>query len=186
MRKLLCCGIVSRELDHLLQVRQAEVTYLNPALHVDLDKMAAELGCGMQRIGEGGALVLGTQCHPDLSDLAAGMGLHIIQAKNCIEMLLGDDMARMDSEARTFYITGGWLENWRSIFIEGLKWDEIDARQNFGYYDRIVLLDTGMWPIDDEMILEFYEYTQVPVEIVSVTLDNMCKLLEPILQKEGG
>lgn len=186
MKKLLCCGIVSRELDHLLQQRQAEVTYLDPALHVDLDRMAAELGRGMQWVGEGGALVLGTQCHPDLTNLTAGMGIYGIQAKSCIEMLLGDEMARMDSEAKTFYITGGWLENWRSIFIEGLKWDEIDARQNFGYYDRILLLDTGMWPIDDEMILEFYGYTQVPVEIVSVTLDNMRILLEQILQKEGG
>ncbi|MBS3970695.1 MAG: DUF1638 domain-containing protein [Clostridia bacterium] len=186
VKKLLCCGIVSRELEHLLQQRQANVTYLDPALHVDLDRMAVELGRGMQQVGEGGALVLGTQCHPDLTNLAAAKGMHGIQAKNCIEMLLGDEMARLDSEAKTFYITGGWLNNWRGIFVEGLKWDEIDARQNFGYYDRILLLDTGMWPIDDEMILEFYEYTQVPVEIVSVTLDNMGKLVDQILQKEGG
>jgi len=181
MKKLLCCGIVSRELDYLLQDRQVEISYLDPALHVNLDKLAAELGSCMQRVGEGAALVLGTQCHPDLANLTAGMGMQSIQAKNCIEMLLGDEMARMDSEARTFYITGGWLENWRSIFIEGLKWDEIDARQNFGYCDRIVLLNTGMWPIDDEMILEFYEYTQVPVEIFPVTLDHMRKLLGQIL-----
>jgi hypothetical protein len=39
-------------------------------------------------------------------------------------MLLGPEMARLDSEAKTFYITGGWLENWRHIFIDGLKWDD--------------------------------------------------------------
>jgi hypothetical protein len=181
VKKLLCCGILARELEHLLRECQAEISYLDPALHVDLDKLAAELEKGMQQVEEGAALVLGTQCHPDLANLIAGKRMRGIQAKNCIEMLLGDEMARMDSEAKTFYITGGWLENWRSIFIEGLKWDEIDARQNFGYYDRIVLLDTGIWPVDDEMILEFYEYTRVPIEMVPVTLDHLRKLLEQVL-----
>lgn len=181
MSKLLCCGIVARELDHLLKERNVEISYLDPALHVDLDKLAVALESSMQRVGEDTALILGTKCHPDLESLTAGKGMRGIQAQNCIEMLLGDKMARIDSEAKTFYLTGGWLENWRRIFIDGLKWDEIDARQNFGYYDRIVLLDTGMWPIDDELILEFYEYTQVPIEIIPVTLDHMRELLEQVL-----
>lgn len=114
LSKLLCCGILARELENLLQDHNADISYLDPALHA-------------------------------------------------------------------FYITGGWLENWRNIFIDGLKWDEIDARQNFGYYDRIVLLDTGLRPVDDLMILEFYEYTQVPIETIPVTLDYMRELLEQVL-----
>ena len=181
MRKILCCGIIARELEHLLQEQPTDIRYLDPALHVDLEKLATELQNGMQRVGDGAALVFGTGCHPDLETLTAGKGMRGIQARNCIEMLLGDEMAKMDSEANTFYITGGWLENWESIFIDCLKWDEIDARQNFGYYDRIVLLDTGMWPMDEEMILEFYEYTQVPIEIRPVTLDVLRELLDQVL-----
>lgn len=181
MKKLLCCGIVAREVEHLLQSRQVEIDYLDPALHVNLSKLAEALESGMQRVGEGAALILGTQCHPEFESITAGKGLRTIRAKNCIEMLLGAEMDRMDNEAKTFYITGGWLENWRSIFIDSLQWDTIDARQNFGYYDRIVLLDTGLCSVDDEMVLEFYEYTQVSIEIFSVSLDHLRELLEQVL-----
>jgi len=182
MSKILCCGILARELENLLQDRKADISYLDPALHVDLDKLAAGLKKGLHPAGNDGAvLVLGTRCHPDLAELIKGKGVRCIGAGNCLEMLLGSEMTRMDSEAKTFYITGGWLENWRNIFIDGLKWDEIDARQNFGYYDRIVLLDTGLWPVDDLMILEFYEYTQVPIETIPVTLDHMRELLQQVL-----
>lgn len=58
-------------------------------------------------------------------------------------LLGGQEMAQLDAEDRTFYLIGGWLANWRKIFIEGLKWDKVDARLNFGYHDLILLLDTG-------------------------------------------
>jgi len=96
-------------------------------------------------------------------------------------MLLGEKMAELDAEAKTFYLTSGWLENWRKIFMEGLGWDAVDARQNFGYYDRILLLDTGIVPIDDMNLLEFYDYAQVPVETMPVDPDNLRILLKQLL-----
>jgi hypothetical protein len=81
------------------------------------------------------------------------------------------------------YRKGGDLENWRKIFVEGLKWDEIDARQNFGYYDRILLLDTGITPVDDEKILEFFDYTQVPVEILPIDLEHFRREVEKLLEE---
>lgn len=86
-------------------------------------------------------------------------------------------MAEMDKEARTFYLTPGWLDNWQQIFVEGLKWDKIDARQNFGFYNRIVLLDTGLTPVDDEKILGFFDFAEVPIEIVPVDTSHLRKLL---------
>lgn len=83
----------------------------------------------------------------------------------------------MDSEYKTFYLSPGWLDHWERIFKTGLGWDSIDARQNLGFYDRILLLDAGVSPLSDERILEFYEYCQVPVEILSVKLDYLKKCL---------
>ena len=54
--------------------------------------------------------------------------------------------------------------------MEGQGWDEIDARQSFGFYDKILLLDTGIMEINDEDLLEFFEYTQVPIEIETIDL----------------
>ncbi|NPV28995.1 MAG: DUF1638 domain-containing protein [Firmicutes bacterium] len=176
---IVCCGILKEELKCLMEGREDDVFYLDPGQHVEPDRLAQIVRETLKSLaGKNVLLVIGTQCAPDLEKLAGEYGARIVPAKNCIEMLLGDDLARLDSEAKSFYLTTGWLENWRKIFVEGLKWDEVDARQNFGYYDRILLLDTGLSPIDDEKILEFYDYTQVPIEIMPVKLDNLRKLLD--------
>lgn len=182
--KIICCGILKDELDYLTRGRDTEVLYIDAALHVDFNRLAGALKDVLNNAGgEGALLVIGGKCHPDMEKMTAECGGRLVGAGNCIEMLLGDKMAEVDAESRTFYLTSGWLDNWRKIFIEGLKWDGIDARQNFGYYDRILLLDTGVVPIDEEKVLEFYDYTQVPVEIMQVGLDNLRKLLEQ--QRDG-
>lgn len=181
-KKILCCGILRNELEHLLEGRNIEVNYLDPALHVDLDKLAKQLVASLENIdAEDIPLIIGNQCHPELAEMTAARGGRVIGAKNCIEMLLGEKMLELDAENKTFYLTGGWLENWRQIFIEGLKWDAVDARQNFGFYKRILLLDTGVVPIDEMSLLEFFDYAQVPVETMSVGLDYFQKLLEQVL-----
>lgn len=177
--KLLCCEILRNEIEHLLQGKNVEIQYLEAGLHADLKKLEHTIKDTLENMKDGNNVVLGfgTMCHPEMELLAANHGKNVIQAKNCIEMLLGDKLKELDAEARTFYITSGWLENWRKIFIEQLKWDKIDARQNFGFYDRIILVDTGLTPLDDEKILEFFEYTEVPIETMSIGLDNLQKLL---------
>ncbi|MDR2509332.1 MAG: hypothetical protein LBC77_01660, partial [Spirochaetaceae bacterium] len=66
----------------------------------------------------------------------------------------------------------GGLKLWKSIYQEGHGWDEVDARQNFCYFDRIVVLDTGVFPIACEDLFEFFEYTQVAVEIEKISLEH--------------
>jgi len=95
-------------------------------------------------------------------------------------MLLGESFPRLDAECRTFYLTGGWLDNWRKIFIDGLKWDAVDARNNFGYFDRMLLLDTGIITVSEGKVLEFFDYTGVPVEIIKIGLENLQQLLDQL------
>ncbi|HWR44834.1 DUF1638 domain-containing protein [Sporomusa sp.] len=177
--KLLCCEILRTEIEQLLKEKTVEIQYLEAGLHADLKKLEHAIKTGLENMGNNNDVLLGfgTMCHPEMELLAANYGKNTLQAKNCIEMLLGDKLKELDAQSRTFYITSGWLENWRKIFIEQLKWDSIDARQNFGFYDRILLLDTGLIPLEDEQILEFFEYTQVPIEIIPIELDNLKKLL---------
>jgi hypothetical protein len=183
--KVLCCGILKQEIECLVKDKNIEMHYFDPALHVDFDKLEESLTCTLNNMAAGNTvLVFGTKCHPDMENIAAKHGARIIRAGNCIEMLLGDGMAQLDAEARTFYFTGGWLANWRKIFIEGLKWDKVDARQNFGYHERILLLDTGFFPIDDEELLEFFEYTGVPIEVKSINLENLGKKLKELFNSE--
>jgi hypothetical protein len=177
-KRLLCCEILRDEIEQLLKGKNIEITYLEAGLHTDFKKLEDAINNALESMGNCGAsLGYGTMCHPGMEAIASAKGSKVMQAKNCIEMLLGDQLAELEAQSRTFYITGGWLANWRKIFIDQLHWDNVDARQNFGFYERILLLDTGLVLIDEEKILEFFDYTEVPIETLPVNLDNLEKLL---------
>ena len=188
MKVFVACSVLEDEIKKAMQELglNNNLSYIEAALHVDLKKLENALKAtlaDMQNKGEKSAVLLGTKCHPNIEEIAADFNAKIINGSNCIELLLGEEeIKRLDQEAKTFYLTGGWLKNWRKIFIEGLKWDAIDARMNFGFYDRLLLLDTGLREFSDEEILEFFEYTQVPVEIYPVTLDHFKEKLWEIAE----
>lgn len=193
MHCLVCCGILRRELEVLFRgacgnnQNAPDVVYLEAALHVDFKKIHAALQNALTDLSRENrrlTLVYGQLCHPEMEELARQFGARVIPARNCIEMLLGEEMAKIDQEARTFYLTPGWLDNWKKIFIEGLGWDSVEARQNFGFYDRILLLDTDVTPLAEEAILEFFEYAQVPIETRPVGLQNLQRLILTPLRGE--
>ena len=106
-----------------------------------------------------------------------------LAAQSCIEAFL-DPAERAQLTERAFIMSPGWLrECWRSIFVNGLGWDEIDGRINFGLYDVVVVLDFGLEPIDDIAVLEFFDFTQTPVEIVPATLDWFRQRVAELLQE---
>jgi hypothetical protein len=65
----------------------------------------------------------------------------------------------------------------------------VDARINFGSFDRIVVLDCGLFAITDEALFDFFEFTQVPVEVMPITLDYFkgvsVDLCRRILQRQA-
>ncbi|OPX93572.1 MAG: hypothetical protein A4E53_00215 [Pelotomaculum sp. PtaB.Bin104] len=178
---LLCCGILRKEINAILpeltrEYGKIDITYVDPGLHVDLDKLSAALAqklAEMKQTSGKLTLVYGSKCHPDMDQLACNWDAKILEPPDCISLLAGPQRDLLDRECRTFYLSPGWLEHWERIFKTGLGWDTIDARQNMGFYDRILLLDTGVASLSDEKILEFYDYCQVPVDIFPVELDYM-------------
>lgn len=182
---LIGCSILSDEINSILAESGSDhnVLYIDAALHVNLDLLEQAIKSKLKEAGAGEpvSLLVGSKCHPEIKSLVEQYNSKIVSSSNCIELLLGGKMAEMDREAKTFYITNGWLKRWRDIFIEGLKWDNIDARQNFGYYDRIILIDTGLTEVRDEDILEFFEYTQIPIEIYSTGLEYLKTEISSVL-----
>jgi hypothetical protein len=163
-----------------------KICYIPGALHVDLDKMQYALTENLNALksaGEPTALIVGTKCHPEIRKIAANYGAGIICGSNCIELLLGEEkMKELDNESKTFYLTSGWLREWRDIFCEGgLGWDSTDAKINFGRYDRILMLDTGLIEFSVQDILDFFEYTEVPIDTYPVTLDHLKKKMLEIV-----
>jgi hypothetical protein len=68
-------------------------------------------------------------------------------------------------------------------FVDGLGWDETDARLNFGVYDVIIVLDFGLEPIEDLDVLEFFDFTETEAEIVPATLEHFRARVAETLQE---
>jgi hypothetical protein len=130
-------------------------------------------------------------CHPEIGEFTEKYHVVRLSPGNCVELILGKERQKeIEKSAKVFYLTPGWLQNWEDIFRRGQGWDDIDARQNMGFYDKILLLDTGVSEISDEDLLEFFEYTQVPIEIEKVDLavfkENVVKAIEQALDVESA
>jgi len=94
---------------------------------------------------------------------------------------LGQERARALQENRTTIMTPGWIEMFNKSIAEGF-WTVEDARINLGWYDKILLLDTGIEPLSEELILDFFELTQVPIEILPVSLDHFKTVVRQLLR----
>jgi hypothetical protein len=82
---------------------------------------------------------------------------------------------------RAFIVTPGHLRAWRSIYVDGMGWDEIDGCINFGMYDVVALLDFGLGVIDDIDVLEFFDFAQTPVDVVPADLDGFKERVAELL-----
>jgi hypothetical protein len=193
--RIVACGIFQPELEQVLRQIRGErpneclidVTYVLPALHVDYGKLKDGITGALDQVSEPKKILLfGSMCHPEIGEFTEKYHVVRLIPGNCIELILGKDRQReIEKSAKVFYLTPGWLQNWEDIFRRGQGWDEIDARMNMGFYDKILILDTGVSEFSDEDLLEFFEYTQVPIEIEKVGLavfkENVAKAIEQAL-----
>ena len=198
--RIVACGIFQPELEQVLrQIREErpndsliDVTYVPPALHVDYDKLKDGITDALDQVSEQKKILLfGSMCHPEIGEFTEKYHVVRLSPGNCIELILGKERQKeIEKTAKVFYLTPGWLLNWKDIFRQGQGWDEIDARINMGFYDKILLLDTGVSEFSDEDLLEFFEYTQVPIEIEKVDLavfkENVVQAIEKALDVESA
>ncbi len=167
--KLVGCSVFRAEFESVMGSASV-VDWLPAGLHAGEGRLEEALGVAL-RDSTGAACLYGV-CYPDIDELFKAHGARRLPARTCGggEAFLSPD-ERAAFGDRAFSITPGYLREWRAIYVAGMGWDEIDGRINFGMYDVVVLLDFGLEPIDDLDVLEFFDFTQTPVDIVSATLD---------------
>jgi hypothetical protein len=179
------CGILQEELRHLARegLFGGNVVFLDAALHVNFDRLKARLEQALEEAQKTGAelRVIYGHCHPDMTDILDRYGAKKIEAGNCIEALVGgEEIARLDAEAKTFFLTAGWVNNVEKIFSAGRKEFNLDVSSMFAQYKRIIVFDTGVIPIDEGKVEKFSKFTGLPVERRSITLKHLLGLIEEI------
>jgi hypothetical protein len=160
---------IQRELENLTRDLDIKVTFLSPGLHIECGKMEREILQNLDSIkrektkGEKILLLYGAMCHEKLMTIAEDNHAALPSVKNCIEMILSPEKKKaLDESGNIFYLTSGWLRYWREI---------VQERSAAASCDKIIVLDAGDGLISEEELLEFFDFMQIPVESVAVTLD---------------
>lgn len=184
-KSLIACKIFEHELNKVLSPdTDATIYWIDAALHANPNRMKKELTDAITSAEndrmDGIFFLFGNGCHPDICEITESCGAQLPSVKNCIQAIIGPEKTKQLEANRTMVITPGWITAWPGI-MAGLGWDEVDVRINLGRYDRILLLDPGIVPINDEEILAFYDLVQVPIEIEPVDLTYFRHLIGRIL-----
>lgn len=180
---VISCGIFREELEYLSREKGLDwdITYLDAALHVNFDKLKAKLVQTLEerRKDERELKVLYGHCHPEILEILEKYGAKKMNAGNCLEAVVGpEEIQRLDSEAKSFFLTAGWVNNWRRMFDLGKADFNYDFRSMFAQYERVIVFDSHVVPINEDSVKEFREFTGLPVERISITLDHFFNLVK--------
>jgi Protein of unknown function (DUF1638) len=185
---LIACPIFRKELESVLAELNLSprINYMHYTIHNNPLKMEEQLQEGVDNASKTGGEVrflVGKHCKGkrDIAEVVKECGGKIPQARNCIDMLIGDEPTKELQQNRTSLMTPAWIRMINQSIQEG-QWSVADARLNLGWYNKILILDTGVDPLSDEQIMEFYDLTQVEIDILPVDLQHFKGLLQELLQ----
>lgn len=184
-KKLIACKIFKNELTAVLpeKYKDIDIIWLDPGLHYDLGKIEVAIKNELKQAKTEGAdarVLFGNACHPDMCSIVEENDGKILGSKNCLHAFCGEKLRELEQD-RTTVVTPGWIRYF-SDMMEAAGWDEVDIRMNLGRYDRILLMDTGVNPISDEELLEYFEVIQIPVEIEQTDLEHFKEKLAEVLE----
>ncbi len=179
------CGIFEEEIRHLMAERKRDwhVLFLEAALHVNFGRLKAKLVETLQRHAREGTdlRVLYGICHPEMSEILEEYGARRMDAGNCLEAMVGaEEIARLNQEGTAFFLSAGWVNHWEEMFARVREDFRFDPRTLFEGYERIIVLDPGVIPIDSDKIEEFSRFANLPVVRKPISLDQLERLIENI------
>jgi hypothetical protein len=124
-------------------------------------------------------------CHTEWPRVTEKRDTAYPKAANCVEVLLGTEKKKaFDEGENVYFLTMGGLRQWKEIYRQGHGWDDADARVNFGYFEKIIVLDSGVFPVSDEDLFEFFDFTQVPVEVMPISLDHFTSVVLDLCRRQ--
>jgi hypothetical protein len=191
MAPMIACGIFQWELEKIMPEIESEVgetiplVLLSPALDASEPKLEQALQEAVRAFDhQPCAWLYGSMCHTNMAALSYESGSIYPGPPNCAALFLGPEKKKeRDAQGDFYYITSGGLRLWRKIYQEQRGWDDVDGRINFGRFEKIIVLDTGVFEITDEDILGFFDFTQIPIEIENISLDYFKSVVLDLCRK---
>jgi len=191
MYAVVACGVFQREIEALRDelAFPFETHYLAPGLHVDFDDLRAALTselCKCSDLDYEGIIVVYGQCHPRIDDLMRDYQAALVKCQSCVDAFITRGvMEKKASEGLFFYLSPGWLEAWPDIFAR-LGWGLEEVRLQMGSFRGVIYMDTLRDSSEREQeLLEFFDFTNLPFEVMPVNLDHFKSLITEAKDRAG-
>ena len=176
---ILSCGVFEPELTKVLDEIKKEnifkeninVKYLPFGLHANLNKLKSEIIDNLENFKDNKVILLyGSKCHYDFHRFLDDYN-NVITFKdsNCMELILNNNKNNLNEN--NLYLTPGWVIKFDELnkFINAV--DIYDIRQQYGQYENVIIGDTNVFDITDEMIFDLFEKIQVPIETENIDIN---------------
>jgi hypothetical protein len=185
---LIGCSVLQAEIEAVVAQRWPgmQTRFLDSMLHMNPDRLEAALRDEMDGAsGEAVRLLIA------YGDCCAGMTLleqrprvARVPARNCCELLLGRDEYRRLSREGAFFLLPEWTHRWREVFEQRLGLSGPTAADFMrDLQSRLIYLDTGLAPVPGETLAECSRFCGLPVEVRTVTLDQLAGALSEAIDR---
>lgn len=194
---LICCGILRKEVEKLINQGQLDVEtyFLDAGLHVIYSELENEITNALEITKEktqtGTIVVYGDMCHPRLKKIIKKYNNTIkVDALNCIDCLLGGHkkLLQADPKCNHFYLSPGWMPSNLSknkYFKEVFDWNLEGVKDQFEHLNGIIIVDS----LDNlnelkKDIEDFSNHTGLRVKnIKSVGLEGLKTVIDEAIKK---
>ncbi len=140
-RRLLACGIFSKEIRWLIEEKRWPVdpVFLDSSLHVDLGRLETELTSTLSRcIGEDVAVFFGA-CHPHIDRILSEDGIVRTPVENCVEAILGREAYLRELENGAFFLFEDWARRAGSVILSAFGGSLAVAREVYQSQQKYLL-----------------------------------------------
>lgn len=178
---ILSCGVFEPELNYILNdIKNSNIfdvniniKYLPFGLHTNLDKLKSVILSNLNKFNNDKIILLyGSKCHYMFHDFLKDYENIIrFEDSNCMELIINNDDNKITQDTSKLYITTGWVLKFDELNNYSKAVDLYDIRHQYGQYDSIIIGDTKVSDITDEMIFELFEKIQVPIEVEDVNIN---------------
>ena len=178
---ILSCGVFEVELNKILKEIKEEnifdvninVKYLPFGLHTNLDKLKSVIVDNLNNIASSKVILLyGSKCHYMFYDFLKDYdNLITFKDSNCLELIINNNDNKVLENDKNLYITPGWVLKFDELNQYSNAVDIYDIRQQYGQYENIIIGDTKVCEITEEMIFDLFEKVQVPIEVENIDIN---------------
>jgi hypothetical protein len=182
------CGILRKEIAYLIRKNNwpLDTHFLDSALHVDFDKLAAGLGSLLENERERNPIIFYGTCHPLMNRMLADAGTFRTNGQNCCEMLLGHELFNNELINGAYFLLEEWALRWDHIMMNTFNTKKLDIIRDIFQGDRTNLLAIRTPCSDDfaDKAEAAAEMVGLPLHWLDVSLDNLEAVLNEAITRK--